>query len=110
MNSDAELQLLENDTSAFQNMKQFTVSEVVRDESSYQWSGTPYIKPKIPPSTTFPSPSGIVRFKPLDHSKNKAKFKFNINKKTIQDNYDFTFDISLEQSGFVPYGNSSSSE
>ena len=60
---------------------------------------TPYIKPKISPSTTFPRPTGIVRFKPLDHSKNKAKFKFNINKKTIQDNYDFTFDVSLEQCG-----------
>ena len=48
MNPDAELQLLENDTSAFQNTKQFTVSEVVGDESPYHWSGTPYIKPKIP--------------------------------------------------------------
>jgi hypothetical protein len=97
MNPDAELRLLENDTGAFQNSKRFSVNEVVRDESPYRIRGTPFIKPKISTSTTFPHPIGIVRFKPLDHSKNKAKFKFNINKKTIQDNYDFTFDVSLEQ-------------
>ncbi|MGA9149143.1 MAG: hypothetical protein WBZ36_01090, partial [Candidatus Nitrosopolaris sp.] len=45
-NPDAEVRLLENDSTAFQNSKRFTVNEVVRYESPYQVRGTPYIKPK----------------------------------------------------------------
>jgi hypothetical protein len=95
MNSDAELQLLENDTSAFQDTKQFRVSEVVRGDSMSR-IGIPYIKPKIPSSDDQDDPmwtTGLVRFRPLDQSKKETMLRFKINKKIIHDNYDFTFKV-----------------
>ena len=88
-NTDDELELSEGDSSASQNNKHFALTDVLS-----RFKNFPSLKPNIPPRDGF-FRTGAIKFEPLDHTQNKAKFQFKIKRKPLHYSYDFTFDVNI---------------
>jgi hypothetical protein len=89
-NTDDALELSEGDSSASQNDKHFAITDIQPSSLSPKLG---FIKPNIPPRAFYNS--GTIRFEPLDHTQNKAKFQFKIKRKPLHDSYNFTFDVNI---------------